>query len=148
VVNREYSYYILNQKMRPALNRRFVYHVEVPLDVEAMESAARMLIGEHNFASFTEKLGGLRKTIRKVFDCGIERIESKVIFHMTANSFLPHQIRNTVGAILQVGLGRMTVNTFYDMMEAKLPGAAGPRVPARGLFLMRINYSKPIGEIN
>jgi tRNA pseudouridine38-40 synthase len=67
---------------------------------------------------------------------------------MTANSFLPHQIRNTVGALIKVGSGKMNVDTFYDMMKSKQPGSAGPMVPAYGLFLNRVNYSRPFGEEN
>jgi tRNA pseudouridine38-40 synthase len=67
---------------------------------------------------------------------------------MTANSFLPHQIRNTVGALVQVGLGKMNVADFYAIIEAKQPGLAGPRAPANGLFLTRVNYARPFGEVN
>ncbi len=64
---------------------------------------------------------------------------------MVANSFLPHQVRNTVGSLIKVGQGKMTVDEFYGMVEAKRPGLAGPTAPAGGLCLMRVNYPSPFG---
>jgi len=147
-VSREYSYYILNRNTRSALKRRYTYQVVKQLDVTSMDKASRELVGEHDFASFTGKLGNRIRTVRKVTRSEIEKTEDTLIFHMTANSFLQHQIRNTVGALIQVGLGKMNVSSFCDMINSKIPGLAGPRVPSQGLFLMRINYSKPFGEEN
>ena len=147
-VSREYSYFILNRKTRLALNRHFAYQVAESLDVPLMDVAAGMLIGEHDFASFTGSLGSRLKTVKIVSHSGIEHKNDTVIFNMTANSFLPHQIRNTVGALLQVGSGKMNIDSFYDMIKSKEPGSAGPKVPAYGLFLIRVNYSRPFGEEN
>jgi tRNA pseudouridine38-40 synthase len=66
-----------------------------------------------------------------------------VVFDMTADSFLPHQVRNTVGSLIKVGQGRMTVDEFYSMVESRTPGLAGPTAPADGLCLMRVNYPGP-----
>ncbi len=147
-ISREYRYYIINRAARPAIERRFAYHIPQPLDTVTMRKASRMLVGEHDFAAFTGTLGNRIKTIRYVSHSEVERKGDTVIFDITANSFLPHQIRNTVGALIQVGLGKMNVQDFYVMMEAKKPASAGPRVPAHGLFLMKINYSRPFGEEN
>ena len=62
------------------------------------------------------------------------------VFNIVANSFLPHQVRNTVGALIKVGLGKMTVDEFHRIIEAKQSGLAGPTAPACGLCLMQINY--------
>jgi tRNA pseudouridine38-40 synthase len=69
-----------------------------------------------------------------------------VIFNMVANAFLPHQVRNTVGALIEVGLGKMSSQEFYSIMEAKKPGLAGPTAPAHGLCLMQVNYPYPFDE--
>ena len=69
-----------------------------------------------------------------------------VIFDMIANSFLPHQVRNTVGTLIRVGLGKISVDDFKTIMEAKKPGLAGPTVPAQGLYLMQVNYPRPLGD--
>ena len=69
-----------------------------------------------------------------------------VIFHIVANSFLPHQVRNTIGLLLRLGLGKITVDDFCDIMEAKNPGLAAPTAPACGLWLTNVNYAKPLGD--
>jgi tRNA pseudouridine38-40 synthase len=65
---------------------------------------------------------------------------------MVANSFLMHQVRNTVGALIRVGRGEMSGDEFYSILEAKKPGLAWPTAPARGLCLMQVNYAHPIEE--
>ena len=65
---------------------------------------------------------------------------------MVANSFLTHQVRNTVGALLKVGTGSVRAEEFQRMVEAKIPGLAGPTAPACGLYLMKVNYPQPLGS--
>jgi tRNA pseudouridine38-40 synthase len=67
---------------------------------------------------------------------------------MIASSFLPHQVRNTVGSLIRVGLGKISVEDFQNILEAKKPGVAGPKVPAEGLFLIQVNYPCPLGDYN
>jgi len=145
-LSREYSYYILNSPTRSPMSEGFSYLVASPLDVEAMNRACQALIGEHDFASFASRDGArLRSTVRCVFTAELERDGEMVIFHMVANSFLPHQVRNTVGALIRVGLGKMSVDEFHSIVKAKKLGTAGPTAPACGLCLNRINYSVPLG---
>jgi len=75
----------------------------------------------------------------------MERNGDLTIFNMVANSFLPHQVRNTVGALIRVGLGKMSVDEFRSLIEAKRPGLVGPTAPACGLCLMQVNYPHPFG---
>jgi len=146
-LSREYSYYILNSLTRSPIRDGFSYLVASPLDIEAMNRVCQALIGEHDFASFATCIGaGTRKTVLTVYRAEMERDGEVVIFNIEAKSFLPHQVRNTVGALIRVGLGRMSVDEFHSMAEAKKPGLAGPTAPACGLCLMRINYPRPFGE--
>lgn len=148
-VSREYSYYILNRPTRSPIWRNFAYHVAHPLDTETMNQACQALIGEHDFASFATSIeSSIKKTIRKVYAAKIEKDGDLVVFNIMANSFLPHQVRNTVGALIKVGLGKMTIDEFRCILEARKPGLAGPAVPAHGLCLMRINYPHPWEEIH
>jgi tRNA pseudouridine38-40 synthase len=68
-----------------------------------------------------------------------------VVFNMVANSFLPHQVRNTIGLLIKVGLGRVNTSEFCSIIEARVPGLAGPMAPACGLCLMRVNYPVSFG---
>ena len=69
-----------------------------------------------------------------------------VAFNITASSFLPHQVRNTVGALIRVGQGKIRVDEFARIIDAKKIGLAGPTAPACGLCLIQVNYPQPFGE--
>jgi len=145
--SREYRYYILNSRTRSPLKRRFAYLVTGRLDIEAMNRACQNLIGKQDLASFvTGSEIGKMSTIRNVFKAEIEKKGDLVILDMAANSFLPHQVRNTVGALIRVGLGKMTVEEFRNIVQARQAGLAGPTAPAQGLCLVRVNYPVPLGE--
>ena len=145
-ISREYNYYILNSLTRSPIRKGFSYLVTGHLDIEAMNLACQALIGEHDFASFASCIGGgTKNTMRNVYRAKIDKDGELAVFNMVANSFLPHQVRNTVGALIRVGLGKVSVDQFHSIIEAKKPGLAGPAAPACGLCLMRINYPSPFG---
>ena len=143
-LSREYNYYILSSLTRSPLREGFSYLVAGHLDIEAMNRACQALIGKHDFASFASSMGDeIKNTVRRVERAKMEKNGDMTIFNMVANSFLPHQIRNTVGALIRVGLGKMSVDKFHSLIEARTPGLAGPTAPAHGLCLMRVNYPQP-----
>jgi tRNA pseudouridine38-40 synthase len=110
-ISREYNYYILNSLTRSPIRNGFSYLVAAHLDVGVMNQACQALIGEHDFASFITGFdGGIRSTVRSVYRAEIEKDGELVVFSMAANSFLPHQVRNTAGALIKVGRGKMTVD--------------------------------------
>jgi tRNA pseudouridine38-40 synthase len=143
-LSREYKYYILNSSTRSPIRRGFSCLVAGHLDIEAMNQACQALIGEHDFASFASSVGSeIKSTVRKVYRAEIEKDGDLIILSMVANSFLPHQVRNTVGALIRVGQGKMSVDEFRSLIDAGRPGLAGPAAPARGLCLMQVNYPHP-----
>jgi tRNA pseudouridine38-40 synthase len=143
-LSREYMYYILNSPTRSPVRQGFSHLVTGNLDIGAMAQACQALIGRHDFASFVSSPEIVkRNTVRNVHDAKIEQDGDMVVFNIVATSFLPHQVRNMVGSLIKVGQGKMTVEEFYSIVEARQPGLAGPTVPARGLCLMRVNYPSP-----
>jgi tRNA pseudouridine38-40 synthase len=147
--SREYDYYILNSLTRSPTRQAFTHLVTGHLDTKSINRACQALIGEHDFASFTTCDGlKMKNTVRKVYRAEVTEDDDLLVFSMVANSFLPHQVRNTVGALIRVGLDWMNVDEFYSIAEAKTPGLAGPTAPACGLCLMQINYPHPFGERN
>ncbi|MFC1918697.1 tRNA pseudouridine(38-40) synthase TruA [Chloroflexota bacterium] len=140
-VSREYNYYILNSLTRSPLREGFSYRVAGHLDIKVMNEVCQALVGEHDFASFTSSAGArVKGTVRRVYRAEVSRDGELVVFSIAANSFLIHQVRNMAGPLVRVGLGKMSVEEFYNMMEAKKPGLAWPTAPACGLCLMRVNY--------
>ena len=145
-LSREYRYYILNSDTRSPLSRRFALFVRKVLDIEAMNEACQFVQGEHDFASFASSLDDSRSTLRTVYEAGIEKKGKFTVFRIVANSFLPHQVRSTVGLLIKVGLGKIGIGDFHDIMEAKSLGLAGPVSRACGLCLEKVNYAEPLGS--
>jgi tRNA pseudouridine38-40 synthase len=147
-VSREYRYFLLTSATRSPLKQRYTYQVKGELDIESMNKASQMLPGEHDMASFVTAVSRsvIRSTVRKVFTAQVARRGNLVIFDIVAKSFLPHQVRNTMGTLIRVGLGKIGIADFQMIMEARRPGLAGPKVPAQGLYLMQVNYPRPLGE--
>ena len=140
-VSREYRYCILNSATRSPLLAEFSYLVPGKLDTTAMHQAAQSLLGEHDLISFATSLDDKkRKTVRRVYRAEVTRQDEIVAFTIVANSFLPHQVRNTVGSLVRVGQGKMQPDEFRSIIEAKQAGLAGPAAPACGLCLIRVNY--------
>jgi tRNA pseudouridine38-40 synthase len=147
-VSREYHYLILNRRARSPLHHRFAHHVPGRLDISAMNEACQYLIGKHDFASFATALESrIKSTVRRVYQADVLQAGDLVTFRIIASSFLPHQVRNTVGALIRVGLGKMTATEFHNILEARTPGMAGPTAPAHGLCLIRVNYPQSWEEI-
>ena len=136
--SRTYRYRISNRAVRPALDRHRAWHMPKPLDTAAMARAARRLAGPHDFAAFAGAYGGA--TQRTLARCDVATGCGEVTVEMEARAFLPHQVRRTVGPLVEVGLGRMTEETLAALLEAARPGSAGPAAPACGLYLVRIEY--------
>ncbi len=146
-LSREYNYYILNSPTRSPLREGFYYLITGNLDIGAMNQACQALIGEHDFASFVNNNEAETKsTVRRVYRAEMRKDGELAVFNMVANSFLIHQVRNTVGTLIRVGLGKMSINEFCSILEAKKRGLAWPTAPARGLCLIQVNYQNPFED--
>jgi tRNA pseudouridine38-40 synthase len=139
-VRREYMYKILNRHARLALMDDYYYHVRARLDTELMDSAAKLLVGEHDFASFVTDCSREQSTVKHIYEAGVERDGEQVTFRVAANSFLTHQVRNIIGTLIRVGTKKMGVEKFKDILESKKLSLAGPTAPAHGLYLMKVIY--------
>ncbi len=146
-ISREYNYYILNSLTRSPIREGFSYRVGRRLDIEAMNQACQALIGEHDFISFASSMGiEIKNTVRRVYQAEMEKDGELVTFNMVASSFLTHQVRNTVGTLIRVGVGKMKIDEFCSIIEMKKPDLVGPTAPACGLCLMQVNYPYPFEE--
>lgn len=145
--SREYKYKIFNSSTRSPLLAASTYRVIGRLNVIAMNEACRIIIGEHDMASFASDLGiEIKSTTRRIMRAEFSRDEDVVTFDIEGSSFLPHQVRNTVGALIRVGQGKSNSAEFHRILDAKKIGLAGPTVPACGLCLTKVNYLHNFGE--
>ena len=138
--SRAYEYRILNAATPSALLCRFVHWVSKRLEHEKMNAASQVLVGVHDFVAFTIPEAQSRSTVRRVFQWSVASEGDLVVMKTEANAYLFQQIRRTAGALVKVGTKESTIEEFGKVLEEKQCGAAGPLLPAKGLFLMHVNY--------
>ena len=138
-----YEYRIYRGETVAPFDYRYVYHHPYPLQVEAMMEAALVLTGEHDFTAFAaadhlEKPG--KSKVRRVFHSTLERRADHLIYRVRGSGFLKHMVRNIVGVLREVGKGNLD---SADVLARLQPGCGippGPTAPARGLFLISVEY--------
>lgn len=137
-IARHYKYVVLNRSAAPVLQKNRVYWVPRKLDVDAMRAAAEKLIGNHDFTSFRASECQAKSPIKTLDKIDITTEGDLIVFEFSARSFLHHMVRNIVGTLIEIGLGKP-----YDIDEifiARNRSAAGPTAPASGLYFIRADY--------
>ncbi|MBI4298385.1 MAG: tRNA pseudouridine(38-40) synthase TruA [Chloroflexi bacterium] len=139
-VSRAYRYSILNSPTPSPLLARFALHVGRTLDTEAMQKAATYLEGEHDFSMFSRPLQGIRSTRRRIYKAQVWRKKDRVIIDVEGNSFLPQQVRRMTGALVQAGLGKMSLGQFQELLAYGENARSPAALPAKGLCLIGVHY--------
>lgn len=136
-----YLYRILNSSVPDPFMRNFNWRVDTPLDKGKMESAAAMLIGEHDFQSFTALKPGKKSTVRHIHAITIQQNTNRFEIRITANGFLHNMARLIVGTLVEVGTGRLAPREVQTILGARKRSLAGPLAPPQGLYLERVEYN-------
>jgi len=137
---RRYRYVILNRAVRPALDARFLSWERMPLDAEAMHTAAQALVGEQDFSSFRAVSCQARHARRNVTAVGVRREGEQVIVEIEANAFLHHMVRNIVGSLLEVGRGERPAGWIAELLTARDRSIAGVTATPQGLTFIGPRY--------
>jgi tRNA pseudouridine38-40 synthase len=137
---RMYLYRILNRRAPPALERGRVWHVPPPLDVKAMQAGARHLVGHHDFSTFRDSQCQAKSPVKTLDALDVTRVGEEIHIGARARSFLHHQVRNMVGTLRLVGLGRWQPDDVARALAARDRRAGGPTAPAEGLALVAVRY--------
>ena len=137
---RVYRYRILNRRPPAILERNRVWHVGSPLDIAAMQTGARFLIGRHDFSSFRDSLCQAKSPVKTLDALDVAAQGGEIIVEARARSFLHHQVRNMVGTLKLVGAGKWKAARVADALEARDRRAGGPTAPAEGLYLVAVIY--------
>lgn len=136
-----YEYWILNRDFRSPFHRHYAWHIPQKLDLEEMKRAARILVGERDFSSFRSTGSPTRTAIRKVIRADWKKgREGLIRFEIEASGFLKQMVRAIVGTLAEVGRGKISVEEFRRIVDAKDRKVAGPTAPAHGLFLKEVKY--------
>lgn len=140
---RHYLYRIINRKARGALDSNRAWHVHKPLDIAAMNAAAQLLIGHHDFSSFRSTACQSQSPIKTLDTLVVKQRTTnpeQIMIYTSARSFLHHQVRNMVGTLVYVGIGKWPVEKVAEALAAKNRRAGGPMAPAHGLYFMKVEY--------
>lgn len=142
---RRYRYHILNRRVRPALQARYVTWERRPLDAAAMHEAAQALIGEHDFSAFRTVACQARTPTRCVHAISVVRDGEQLFIDIQANAFLHHMVRNIVGSLLPVGRGEQAPAWIAQLLAGRDRAVAGPTAPAQGLLFVGPSYPPECG---
>lgn len=138
--SRYYRYVLLNRRVRPALLGGRVGWAHGALDVQAMREAGKCLVGEHDFTSFRAAECQAKSPVRLMHSVEVTRQGDMVVFDFHANAFLHHMIRNLVGSLVYVGLGRKPVGWMAELLAARNRRIAAPTFSPDGLYLCGVEY--------
>ena len=139
--SRRYRYIILNHRSRPGILSSQVTWQCQPLDHYKMQQAADLLVGEHDFSAFRGAGCQSKSAIREVLHCQLERRQDMIIMDIKANAFLMHMVRNIIGSLSYVGMGKCDIDWFADILAQQNRTLAGPTAPPNGLYLVEVDYN-------
>ena len=159
-VSKTYRYSMWNGAEPGPFLRPFLWHLPYGLDLAAMQEAARLLLGEHDFAAFQGSGGSVKTTVRRLLVSDLrqvdvdeghllalprtERDEARanrlLRYEVTGTGFLRHMVRAIIGTLVEVGRGRMSVDDLVDIMASRDRGRAGMNAPPHGLMLWNVRY--------
>ncbi len=139
---RTYEYFVAQHKN--PFQEDLVYLVHNPINLEAMNQAAKHLFDFNDFTSFSKSDTQTKTNNCKIMQAYWEEREGLLVFTIQADRFLRNMVRAIVGTLLKVGLGKMSEEEFVRVVESKDRSEAGASVPAHALFLIEVIYPKDI----
>ena len=138
-----YEYRIVNAAFVSPFLFRYAWHVPQPLDVGAMRAAAEALVGTHDFAAFQGSGSVVHSTERTIEALEWEdarQFDRPLVVRLSGDGFLRYMVRNVVGTLVEVGLGRWPQARVREIVESRSRSCAGPTAPPQGLFLVKVRY--------
>lgn len=137
---RAYRYRIINRRPPLTVDLGHAWHVKSPLDAAVMHEAAQLLIGSHDFTTFRATECQAKSPIKTLDRLDIRRLGEEIEVIAEARSFLHHQVRNIVGTLSLVGMGKWSEERLSIALAARDRTKGGPTAPADGLYLTHIRY--------
>lgn len=139
-VGKVYRYEIRMGSVPDVFRRRVQYRVEQPLDLDAMERAAQLLTGTHDFRAFCSNKRYKKSTVRTVSAIELDAQGADLTLTFRGNGFLYHMVRILTGTLLEVGLGQRSAEDMPDILASLDRTRAGKNAPAQGLTLVQVIY--------
>lgn len=143
-IRRHYRYRILARRAKPALEEGRVWHIPLPLDVEAMHAAAQRLLGKHDFSAYRAASCQADSPLRTLDRLDVIGRGEEIHILASARSFLHHQVRNLVGTLYEVGLGRKPVAWPREVLDGRDRTRAGQTAPPQGLCFLGVEFPEAL----
>lgn len=139
-LRRHYRYRIVNRRAPLTVDRHRVWQVARPLDADAMQDAAQVLVGKHDFSTFRSAHCQSRSPVKSVDRIAVTRTGDAITIACTARSFLHNQVRSFVGSLKLVGEEKWSATDLQEALEARDRARCGPVAPPDGLYLVAVDY--------
>lgn len=146
-IQKEYIYKIHNSRIRdPFLNRRSCFR-PAPVDASVMDAAAKAFVGTHDFAAVRSLGTETKTTVRTVYWCRARRDGDIVTVTVCANGFLYNMVRAIVGTLVYASEGKLSPEEIPALLARGDRRLTGPTMPPQGLYMHRVWYNGPVGEM-
>jgi len=139
---KEYRYFLYLSPVDSPFLSRYAWHIEAPLDLEAMRAGLSHLVGEHDFSSFRGQGCNAISPVRTVFRAAVAKhdVPGLISVDVAGAGFLRHMVRNIVGTVVNAGKGKHSADHVGEILRARDRSAAGINAPPHGLFLWCVSY--------
>lgn len=138
--SKRYRYTILNARARRPHARNVSYHFPQSLDTDAMDSAARHLVGTHDFTAFAREADRKKSCVRTILESRVARDGGFVHLDFVGTGFLYNMVRIIVGTLIEVGVGKRDAASLPELLTSKRREETGYTVPPHGLALVEVGY--------
>jgi len=139
--SKRYRYRIVNQPLPLAIGRQYVWWIRRPLDLDAMQQACACLAGRHDFKAFEGSGSPRRHSLRTIYEAELTRgRHNRIEFYIRGSGFLKFMVRNIVGTLVEIGLGKYPATECQSILNSRDRGRAGQTAPACGLCLLEVFY--------
>jgi tRNA pseudouridine38-40 synthase len=137
-----YRYFLYLSPVASPFLSRFAWHIEVPLDLDAVRQGLSHLVGEHDFSSFRGQGCNAISPVRTIFRAEVAKhdVPGLISIDVAGAGFLRHMVRNIVGTVVNAGKGKHSADHVEEILRARDRSAAGVNAPPHGLFLWRVSY--------
>ena len=139
---KEYRYFLYLSPVDSPFHFRYAWHIEKPLDLEAVREGLSHLVGEHDFSSFRGQGCNAVSPVRTIFRAEVagHDVPGLISIDVAGAGFLRHMVRNIVGTVVNAGKGKHSADHVGEILRARDRSSAGVNAPPHGLFLWRVSY--------
>lgn len=142
--SKTYEYRIARPETCSPFEWRYVHHYPYPLDVDRMRDLASIFEGEHDFSAFSaadNRDAEKGSKVRTIFCSRLESGGGRLLYNVRGSGFLKHMVRKMAGSLLEAGKGNLDQRKLQDLLTGGAPYTGGPAAPAKGLFLVKVEYA-------